>query len=116
MSIAEDLVRELTEQVNLGAVDAHRSAFAALACSNGWSKARVGRYLGISRARVGQKIDKLLHYATTLDTVPILTKTMKQAVRKKSVRGEYDDVVEFGAEQWEDLNFAKQLLAKLETS
>ena len=62
------LLNEL-EGSGLSAVDAHRSAFAALAFSRGWSKAKIGRFLGISRARVGQKIDKLWLYANSCPTL-----------------------------------------------
>jgi hypothetical protein len=112
-TLADDLVAELTGPVGLGAVDAHRSAFIALSCAQGWTKARIGRYLGVSRARVGQRFDKLLHYATTLDTVPRLTEQMQRAVRVTPRRGEYDDLVEFKVEDWQDLDFARDLLARL---
>lgn len=109
-----DLLRELTEEIKLEPVDAHRSAFTALACARGWTKARTGRYLGISRARVGQKVDKLLHYATTLETVPTLTRTMRRAVRMVPARGNMDAVVEFRADDWNDLEFARQMVDWLE--
>lgn len=116
---AQTLVRELVESVGLEPVDAHRSAFTALACSAGWTKARVGRYLGISRARVGQKMDKLLHYATTLSDTPVLTATMRQAMRTpptKSEKGDAQDAVGYGVEDWEDLAFAEALVAKVEAA
>ncbi len=107
---AEALIRELTEQVGLDAVDAHRSAFTAIACSKGWTKARVGRWLGISRARVGQKFDKLLHYATTRDDTPVLTATMRKATRTKPRQTELDVVVEHHAADWLDEDFANLML------
>lgn len=111
---ADTLIAELTEKVGLEPVDAHRSAFTALACSAGWTKARVGRYLGISRARVGQKVDKLLHYATTRSDTPVLTATMRQAVRTPPVRTEYDELIEFDQADWEDLDFARGLIVRIE--
>lgn len=111
---AEALIGELTEKVGLDAVDAHRGAFTALACSQGWTKARVGRWLGISRARVGQKFDKLLHYATTREDVPQLRAVMLAANRKSPEPGAYDDVVAYEASAWDDLEFAKALLAHVD--
>lgn len=107
---AEALIRELTDQVGLDAVDAHRSAFTALACSEGWTKARVGRWLGISRARVGQKFDKLLHYATTRDDTPVLTETMRKAARVETRRTDYDIVVTHAVLDWNDLDFARSMI------
>ncbi len=112
---ADALVAELSEKVGLDAVDAHRSAFTALACSKGWTKARVGRWLGISRARVGQKFDKLLHYATTRDDTPVLTTTMRLAVRTPARRTEYDDVVAYSVGQWNDLDFARSMMQHVDT-
>lgn len=107
---ADVLIRELTERVGLEPVDAHRSAFTALACSEGWTKARVGRWLGISRARVGQKFDKLLHYATTRDDTPVLTETMRKAVRTKAIASPYDHVVNHADTEWDDIAFARAMI------
>lgn len=110
---AEALIQELTDRVGLDAVDAHRSAFTAIACSKGWTKARVGRWLGISRARVGQKFDKLLHYATTRDDTPVLTTTMRKATRTIPRQTELDVVVEHHANDWLDEDFARLMLDHL---
>jgi hypothetical protein len=115
VSRADALIRELTEQVGLEAVDAHRSAFTALACSQGWTKARVGRWLGISRARVGQKVDKLLHYAMTREDVPTLTEVMRLAARAKPAKTAYDDLVAYDVADWADQTFARQLMARVES-
>jgi hypothetical protein len=48
-SLVPVLITELQAQANLSEVDAYRAAFAALALADGWSKARIGRYLGIRR-------------------------------------------------------------------
>lgn len=113
-SRTDSLLTELAS-CGLGPVDAHRGAFTALACSSGWTKARVGRYLGISRARVGQKVDKLLHYATDAGyNVPTLTDTMRKAVRRKPERGDYDEVVQFTQSDWDDLTFARSLIDRIE--
>jgi hypothetical protein len=107
---ADKLVRELSEKIGLEAVDAHRSAFTALACSSGWTKARVGRWLGISRARVGQKVDKLLYYATTRKDVPTLTRVMTTAANIRASRSDYDDLVAYEPEEWDDLDLARRLI------
>lgn len=107
---AETLIRELTEEVGLEQVDAHRSAFTALACASGWTKARVARYLGITRARVGQKFDKLLHYATTLDSTPTLTGVMLRASRTQAEAGPNDAMVEYTVADWEDEEFARMMI------
>lgn len=112
MSDVDLLIQEL-QQIGLEPVDAHRSAFTALACSTGWTKARVGRWLGISRARVGQKVDKLLYYATTREDVPTLTRVMTQAVNTRAARTDRDDIVEYGPTEWADLDLARALIDRI---
>lgn len=85
----------------------------ALACSRGWTKARVGHWLGISRARVGQKVDKLLHYATSRDDVPVLTELMVKATKTKARRTDNDKLVAFTRSDWDDLEMARSLLEKV---
>lgn len=104
---AEKLVTEFRDVIGLEAVDASRSAFTALAVSKGWTKARIGRYLGISRARVGQKVDKLEHYALT-QRVPVLTATLKAAPSKATAAGSQG--VAFTASDWQDDQFATGML------
>jgi hypothetical protein len=103
------LLDELVGTVGLDATDAHRAAFVAFAMSKGWTKARIGRYLGISRARVGQKVDKLEDYAATKD-VPTLKRVMAVADTVRSERRETDDLVEYGPSDWEDQDFARRLV------
>ncbi len=100
------LISEL-EGHGLGAVDAHRSAFAALAYSRGWSKAKIGRFLGISRARVGQKIDKLWLYANACPTLNGLLEEDPAKYR------DADFAVGFTADDWQDIEFARALVDRI---
>ena len=107
---ADRLVQEFSERVGLDPVDAHRSAFVALACAQGWTKVRIGRYLGISRARVGQKVEKLEHYAATVSGMPTLKAIMTRCETIKAQRRDSDDLVAYTYEDWHDLDFARRLL------
>jgi hypothetical protein len=107
----ERLVHELQEQAGLNEVDAYRAAFTALALAEGWSKARIGRYLGISRARVGQKVEKLQDYAHTLK-VPTLKRLMSKADIAHRVRDERL-AIQFKTADWSDLEFARGMCAML---
>lgn len=111
---AERLITELTDKVKLDPVDAHRAAFAALAASKGWTKARIGRYLGISRERVGQKLDKLAHYAATRRDLPTLKAAMRKAAATPAQRRASDDLVAFEVSYWEDLDQARRLIDTLD--
>lgn len=106
---ADRLLDELVGTVGLEATDAHRAAFVAFAMSKGWTKARIGRYLGISRARVGQKVDKLEDYAATKD-VPTLKRVMAVVGVTASERRETDDLVEYNPADWDDVGFARRLV------
>lgn len=103
------LIAEFTQTIGLEATDAHRSAFVAFAVSKGWSKARIGRYLGISRARVGQKVDKLEHYAHSCP-VPTL-KALMQASPARSTTDER--IVQYEPDDWTDLEFARALIDRV---
>ena len=109
------LVREFEEVVGLESVDAYRSAFTALAVAKGWTKARVGRYLGISRARVGQKVEKLEHYAFVYgDRTPELQAAVKQfsvvRPKPKGKKVKPRGVAAFEVQDWNDLVFARHLI------
>lgn len=100
------LLAEL-EGHGLSAVDAHRSAFAALAFSRGWSKAKIGRFLGISRARVGQKIDKLWLYANSCPTLEAMLE------QEPAEYADADFAVGFEANDWQDIEFARALVDRV---
>jgi hypothetical protein len=107
-SKVDRLVAEL-RGFGLSDVDAHRAAFCTLALADGWSKARIGRYLGVSRARVGQKVEKLNDY-TFDDRVktPTLNRLMSVADSARPWLGR-DGMVEFEPDAWEDIEFARSL-------
>lgn len=101
------LVKEL---IAIGQVptDAYRNAFVALAVAKGWTKARVAAWLGISRARVGQKYDKLAYYATHRSDCPVLTAVIEKAEKTEAKNG--GSLVGFQATDWDDLDTASGLL------
>lgn len=97
--------------IGLEATDAHRAAFVALAVSRGWTKARIGRYLGISRARVGQKVAKLEDYAHFQGSkVPTLKRVIGVASTIRPARHETDDLVQYQVDDWLDIEFARRLV------
>lgn len=105
------LVTELQEQLGLGPIDAHRSAFVALAYRRGWTKARIGRYLGITRARVEQKIERFKRHAETGE-MPTLSKVMRGA-NGREPQGK-DMRIGFSSDRWNDLTFAAEMLNRVE--
>lgn len=107
MTEADRLIREFEEKLGQNVVDAHRNAFTALAMRRGWSKARIGRYLGISRARVGQKVEKLEHYVHSQRGIPTLKRVMTQADDVRPVRSPHDQTIEWQGDDWADLTFAR---------
>lgn len=103
--MTDKLTKEL-KQIGLGEVDVLRSSFVAIAYSRGWSKAKIGRYLGISRARVGQKIDKLLSYSRTGEYPTLL-----HLVTNIGKNSDDDSIpVGFEASDWKDIEFATALV------
>lgn len=100
------LLAEL-RSADLSDVDAHRAAFVALALAQGWSKARIGRYLGISRARVGQKVEKLRDYAMDRDRKTLgRTLAVADAVNQPEPSG---PPIAFGVADWEQLDWARRM-------
>lgn len=105
----DTLVNEFRQHVGLTTIDAYRSAFCALAVNRGWSSARIGRYLGISRARVGQRIEKLRQYAENRNDMPQLAHLLDTAKTPPSGAG--DLPVAFEQADWTDSEFADGMLA-----
>jgi biotin operon repressor len=103
------LVDELRHYAGLSEVDAHRAAFIALALTKGWSKARIARYLGISRARVGQKVEKLDDYVFEHGRRMASLKRARQVGRSAKPHGDAGAHVAFNQEDWDDLEFAGRL-------
>lgn len=110
MTRTDRLIAEFTDRIGLEPVDAHRGAFTALAIDKGWTKARIGRYLGISRARVGQKVEKLEHYAATAQGIPTLKALMRHAATVEATGRNSDVLVKYDAADWTDLQFARSLV------
>lgn len=111
---ARRLVLELQDVVGLDPVDACRSAFTALAVGRGWSKARVGRYLGISRARVGQKVEKLEHYAFAYgERAPGLQAVVARFGLQHPAAAGLSPPVAFDVADWDDLGFARRLIDRV---
>lgn len=59
----DELRNELADNLDLTPEDLNRAVFTLLAYGRGWSKARIGRLLGVSRARVHQRIERYQRYA-----------------------------------------------------
>lgn len=103
------LVQEFQAQVpGLTEADAYRSAFAVFALRLGWSKAKIGRYLGISRARVGQRIDRCQEYARGDAPMPVLRRLLLDV--EEAAAGPDDVPVSFAQDDWKDLAFARSML------
>ena len=109
---AARLVSELQGNLALSDVDARRAAFVPLALKAGWSKARIARYLGVSRARIGQKVRKYEEYArrSEANTYPTLQQVLSDlpdAVDEETVP------VKFKPADWNDEQFAIELLNRV---
>lgn len=105
---AQRLVGELQTKLNLSDVDSRRAAFVVLSIAKGWKKARIARYLDVSRARVGQRVEKYQEYQQTGDW-PELS---KYNLDEKSDEGNSFNV-SFSRKDWEDTDFADDLLNRL---
>lgn len=111
-----DMVQEL-RLFGLSEVDAQRAAFCALALGRGWPKARIARYLGVSRARVGQKAEKLQDYVTqsVQDDGPPAPE-LAMALLDASVASPdlaRAGAIEFRLDDWRDLEFGRRLCEML---
>ncbi len=112
---AKRLVEELETRLNLGKVDSRRAAFVVMAISKGWRKAKVARYLGTSRARVGQRVTKYEEYAdaaTGNGVWPAIQEFLPPQKYNGGVEPKSAQVA-FKAEDWENLAFADSLLNRL---
>lgn len=105
------LVGEFRSVVGLSEVDAWRSAFTALAHHRGWSIARIGRYLGISRQRVVQRIEKLHQYREN-PGMPMLADLLENSTANGASGGP-DLPVAFELSSWEDREFAFGVLEQV---
>jgi len=116
---SKTLIEEFITIVGAPEVEAHRSAFLVFARLAGWSDAKIGRYLGITRQRVSQKGKRIEEYAAehkdmkTLKAV-LPTKRQRQAVLKKrrlqTPVSSNGSTVRFTAKDWEKIDFARGML------
>ena len=107
----ERLLAELQTKLGLSPVDARRAAFTILAVARGWPKARVGRYLGVSRARVHQRVGKYQVYAES--GYPNIKKCLAGDKRRRRTETQSDAAIEFRPEDWESEEFARAMLARV---
>lgn len=108
---ATQLIEEFRQVLNLSEADASRAAFCVIALSKDWPKAKIGRYLGISRSRIGQKVEKYEQYADD-DRFPVLRSYMRQVGQAK--QSESAALAGYTRHDWEDPVFAEKMLEKLE--
>lgn len=106
---AKRLVGEFQTKLHLSDVDSRRAAFVVLAFAAGWRKARIGRYLSVSRARIGQRVAKYEGYAESGEW-PEIAKALADC---KSPGKENGGTVTFSRAEWEDISFADDLLNRL---
>lgn len=107
------LVAEFQANLGLSEVDAQRAAFCVLAARRGWSKARTGRYLGVSRARVHQRMLKYQVYAES-GQFPELAKVMDMGNRKPKDPDSGETSVSFTPQHWDDPSFVEGMLQRVQ--
>lgn len=110
-SEARQLVEEFQGNLALDERDALRSAFIVFAYRRGYSKAKIGRFQGISRARVEQKVSKYLQYAQTGALWPVLGDAMPSTPPEPN--GHREVSVSFKADDWKDLNWAIEMVNRV---
>jgi hypothetical protein len=120
ISKTDALVREFRDAVRLTELDAQRATFTALALRANWSKSKIANYLGISRARATQKVDKLVNYVEPSrfkKEMPVLVDVMEQVDKtylSPYERSEEADSVRFTVKDWEDPKFVAGMLKLVE--
>ena len=104
------LLEELSALIPEGA-DVYRAAFTILAYNKGWSNARIGQFLGITRHRVGQKIEQYEGYADKLShRMPTVAKLMNGG--RPECKGQPQRaVVTFKRDDWKREQFSIETLA-----
>jgi hypothetical protein len=107
---AEKLEQEFEQRLKLNPVEAHRATFVVLALSKGWRHARIARYLGVTRHRIGQRAERYQQYAASGE-FPALTGFLNGNTPAPTSESEVH--VEFRPEDWQDLTFAVGLIDRL---
>lgn len=110
VTLAEDLTIEFSQKARLKQDDAMISAFIVLAYTCGWSYARTGRYVGLSRQRIDQKIIKYRGYLDKHD-MPVLAKLLDRPIGNPSLA---HTAVGFEREAWKSPSFATGMLTYIE--
>jgi Homeodomain-like domain len=109
---AKRLVEEMQTRLGLNSVDARRAAFVVLAVATGWKNARIARYLGVSRARVGQRVARYERYAlTNAKAYPQIAKVLKRRPKRPDKEGAIQ--IGFPRTEWNDPAFAVDMLNRL---
>jgi hypothetical protein len=109
---AKRLVAEFQTKLSLSEVYSRRAAFVVLAVSHGWQKAKIARYLGVHRQRVGQQVAKYTDYAESGDWPQIAAafSDIKPSTDPENGNGHH---VSFSKAEWESLDFANDMLNRL---
>lgn len=107
---ARKLLKEFEEGLKLDPVEAHRSTFVVLTLAKGWRHARIARYLGVTRHRIGQRAERYGQYASSGD-FPQLTKLLSADHPDPDAKSEIN--VSFKADDWADLTFARGLIDRV---
>lgn len=102
---ATALVDEFKLQVaGLSEADCYKSAFAVFALHRGYSKAKIARYLGLTRARVGQKVQKCEEYARR-GQMPVLA-SLLESTQYGNGTDHSDDPIAYTKDDWLNPEFA----------
>lgn len=107
---ARKLVKEFEGQLHLEPIEAYRATFIVLAVERGWQHARIARYLGVTRHRIGQRVQRYREYAMS-DRFPQLSKLFGDAAPKPNP--EQGVKICFQAEDWSDLTLARELINRV---
>lgn len=107
---ARKLLAEFETRLSLDPVEAHRATFVVLALSKGWRHARIARYLGVTRHRIGQRAQRYEQYAASGD-FPQLTKMLGGDRPEPENKSEIN--VCFKADDWQDLTLARELIDRV---
>lgn len=109
ISVRHPTVSALLDELGTSVHDeceCNRLVFLALARHHGWNSARIARYMGISRERVRQKIERLSRWADS-SGMPTLCRLLNESADTYNAT---DLPVAFLLEAWRDPEFANGLI------